>query len=1082
MKIAELACRMKSTLVWALLAFAPFYVSQQANAFEVVATPPVEGQLNHATEQGPRTHHVAPAGNGDHTRIQDAITAAKSGDEVLVAPGVYQENINFLGKNIRISSHFRNNSDRTFITNTVIDGGANGLSVVVFESGESPDAVLDGFTIRNGIVAGSGGGVRISVASATVRNCRILENRANGGGGIDVYYATQTPIIEKCWLEGNVAGAGGGIYTFASNLRVEECGFLDNQAGEDGSAIFWYGRGGIRMRHCLFARNSGGKSVISVPGIESGGQSFILNCTLFENVFADASIRSLGTCFLVNNILQDAGLQFANGGIAFFESNVVRGGRQAIASALDRTVHYSASNIDSLVHWNSDETRLGFPAVHSPTLGSGTSRTNLPGALIEITGMDLYGRGVPSPEGSRLDIGAVELPFGGPLSTLETRKLSCQVGLGFTNQIRIIGDGVLTSLSELPIGVSLVTTGVPPILYGLPRKAGDYRLSLVVSNAFGWSTNHLDLAIRKGTPAVTWDPPSVLPYGSTLDTDFFSSSASVAGSFRFSPTLGTIINTLTTQDVTVEFQPDDVANYDPVVLTKQVAVERAQQTISFDFGGLIIAGETTPLIGQSTSGLPLLFEVISGPGFVDGTNLHAAGGGEIVVRVTQSGDFRFHAASPQTRVGDALLRLSVGDHPGGVVLREPAVGELVRLGQLVTLTAAPKDGYLFQGWSGLGNVSGNPLQIQVTTNLNISALFSQKWVLTVSNNEGGIVLSEPIPSAVVNGGRVTLTAIPDPGFGFRSWQGNLTNSSNPLDIVLSTNLDIIAVFGKIVHVQIQDSVGGRVRISSDSDVYIQGNQIRLFAESDDGYRFIGWKGPIAGLANGGELTLAEDLLIAPNFLKLQRTDISISGSGEVAVEGGPYHALAEEFNITAHPSTGWAFERWSGSLSSTNNPLLVRQDENVAITAVFKRLYTLTVDSGGGGTIDIEPSLNFYVDGSVVNLLARPAQHYKFSGWSGGHFGNAEAISVTITNNLVLRGDFAPNHWLAPSSTQRIATGFRLIGGGTDGLPYLIEASSGLVGWTPIGTVTNRNGQFEFLDQSAASISRRFYRLRPALP
>jgi len=77
----------------------------------------------------------------DQPTIQAAINVAANGDTVLVAPGTYTENINFMGKAIAVTSSGGP-------ANTIIDG-SNGDSAVSFVSGETLSSVINGFTIEN---------------------------------------------------------------------------------------------------------------------------------------------------------------------------------------------------------------------------------------------------------------------------------------------------------------------------------------------------------------------------------------------------------------------------------------------------------------------------------------------------------------------------------------------------------------------------------------------------------------------------------------------------------------------------------------------------------------------------------------------------------------------------------------------------------------------------------------------------------------------------------------------------------------------------------------------------------------------
>jgi parallel beta-helix repeat protein len=138
----------------------------------------------------------------DQPSIQLAIDAAAAGDEVVVAPGVYRENINFKGKAITVHS-------AAGPAVTVIDGRQLG-SVVVFITGEGQGSVLRGFTLRNGSASSSGGGgIRIVSASPRILNNIVTGNTACASG-TGIYVQFGSPLILGNTITDNTTGCSGG--------------------------------------------------------------------------------------------------------------------------------------------------------------------------------------------------------------------------------------------------------------------------------------------------------------------------------------------------------------------------------------------------------------------------------------------------------------------------------------------------------------------------------------------------------------------------------------------------------------------------------------------------------------------------------------------------------------------------------------------------------------------------------------------------------------------------------------------------------------------------------------------------------
>ncbi|MDP8240375.1 MAG: choice-of-anchor D domain-containing protein, partial [Candidatus Hatepunaea meridiana] len=209
----------------------------------------------------------------DYETIQIAINAAQDGDEIIVAPGEYYESIDFSGKNVSIIG---NPDDPEEVT---IDGSDN-ARVVTLANGESNDAVLNGFTIRNGI-AESGSGISCSGASPTLLNLIVEDNYATDIGGGMYFAEGSLPLLRNLVIRSNgCRNYGAGICADdESILEFEDGTVISNRA-----TALWGGGIAIRSGSQLNARNVDfiGNSAEAGGGIAFRNSDGSLTGCLFE--------------------------------------------------------------------------------------------------------------------------------------------------------------------------------------------------------------------------------------------------------------------------------------------------------------------------------------------------------------------------------------------------------------------------------------------------------------------------------------------------------------------------------------------------------------------------------------------------------------------------------------------------------------------------------------------------------------------------------------------------------------------------------------------------------------------------------
>ncbi len=160
------------------------------------------------------TYEIKQDGSGDYLTIQDGIIASAHNDTILVYPGIYYENINYLEKSITVASLYAITQADSIINQTIIDGNNNGKCVII---DECVNANLIGFTIQNGkcilttTPSSYGAGVFMdSSVNISLSNNIITNNSARAGGGICLRLSMVD--LSSNIINDNYASSGGGVF------------------------------------------------------------------------------------------------------------------------------------------------------------------------------------------------------------------------------------------------------------------------------------------------------------------------------------------------------------------------------------------------------------------------------------------------------------------------------------------------------------------------------------------------------------------------------------------------------------------------------------------------------------------------------------------------------------------------------------------------------------------------------------------------------------------------------------------------------------------------------------------------------
>lgn len=320
----------------------------------------------------------------------------------------------------------------------------------------------------------------------------------------------------------------------------------------------------------------------------------------------------------------------------------------------------------------------------------------------------------------------------------------------------------------------------------------------------------------------------------------------------------------------------------------------------------------------------------------------------------------------------------------------------------VYLTAHPNPGWVFDHWTG--GYTDNPLMFTLVSDVTYTAYFLQEeYTLTLNAfpPEGGLVSANPA-GPYHYGDMVTLTATPNQGYTFVSWNDGSTNAMRTVEVTGDETYSAIFTQGGstmyTVTVLSENPLLGTV---SGGGTFPAGAVIQISATPSPQARFVSWDDNVTD--NPRTITVNGNVTYMAKFAALQNYTITVESANPTmgSVTGGGNFVEGTSITIGATAFSGYYFIGWDDGNADNPRTITVTQDATYRAQFSTNAVTTYTVnvlcDNAQGSVV----GNGTYTAGAIATLAAIPNPGFEFDKWSDNVTDNPRTVVVNSDMTFV---------------------------------------------------------------------------------